>query len=84
MAQIIANPANNTCIFRLIHRRIGSPAESVISAYRILIKKDIQYNISIHAVGFDMVQGDILDVSIEGNVLSTVQLDSQQVSIIAH
>jgi hypothetical protein len=84
MAQIITNPANNTCIFRLIHRRIGSPAESVISAYRILIKKDIQHNISIHAVGFDMVQGDILDVSIEGNVLSTIQLDSQQVSIIAH
>lgn len=84
LAQITTNPSGGEFVFRLIHRRLGAPAESVISSIRIFMKKDIQYTISIQAVGFDMAQGDVLDVSLEGSILSTVELDSQQVSIIAH
>lgn len=84
MAYISVNPAGGTYVFRLIHRRLGNPVESVISAYRIMMSKDTPYTISLQSVAFDIAQGDIFDVSIEGSIISTINLDSQQVSILAH
>lgn len=83
MATIATNPAGGEYVFRLIHRKAG-PVEAVLSALRLVMNKDAQYPISLQAVGFDILQNDVLDVSIEGSLSSTIQLDSQQVSIIAH
>ena len=83
MATIATNPAGGEYVFRLILRKAG-PVEAVLSAFRLQMNKDQQYTISLQSVGFDIVQNDVLDVSIEGSLASTIQLDSQQVSIIAH
>ena len=85
MAYITNNPANGNYDFRIIHRKIGPPVvEAILSVIKINMSQNDKYTISLQAVGFDLLLNDVIDVSIEGTVASTIKLDSQQVSIIAH
>jgi hypothetical protein len=85
LAYITNNPANGNYDFRIIHRKFGPPVvEAVLAVVRIMMATNDKYTISLQAVGFDLLINDVIDVSIEGSVASTIKLDSQQVSIIAH
>ena len=85
MAYITNNPANGNYDFRIIHRKFGPPVvEAVLAVVKITMNTNDKYTISLQSVGFDLLLNDVIDVSIEGTVASTIKLDSQQVSIIAY